>query len=512
MAKVLPLLLFALSAAGCSALIDDLDRLDGVALTAEYAIPVIDSEVTLADLIVGVDDRFVLTVDPDGLLRFQYSDTVPSVTSESIFSDLRDLGRGVPLPVTARETTLDFPLPNDASIRRARLKAGRLVYLLPNPYEQPVTVTLTLPNLLRDGEPFTVTGTLPARAGSGAVTLANTDAPIDLDGYELAFADNQFEIRYAIDAADGTPLDPGDGTIVLLTDLDFSYVEGFFGRLPYPGVDGRLAIDFFTNYLSGDVTFVDPRVVVEVRNSVGVPARAVVDELNVEQEDGTRIPVEGEVADDGFTFNYPREPGGNAYTTYIIDKSNSNLPELLDARPIALNYRISALINPDDDRTVAGFLADTNSYSATVTAELPLYGAASDFTTSDSIPVNLAGGSGSVTAATFRIVTNSELPLDVAIAGTFVDSLGVAVAELTEGEVLVVAASPTDANGDPTGSVRQTNEVFLPAERLTRIREARYLVLNTTFETLEGGARPVRLTADQLLRVRIGALLTISQP
>ncbi|WP_116126260.1 hypothetical protein [Lewinella sp. IMCC34183] len=513
MFKVLLPILFALGATGCSSLTDDLDDLGGVRQSAEFAIPLVDSEVDLTDLLGSVDERFLLTVDPDGLLRFRYSDTVPPVTSETIFADLRELGRGIPLPITERDTRLPFPLPNRASIDLARLGAGRLTYVLPNPYDQPVRLTLRLTNFLNNDAVATITGELPAYSGSGdRPTLTNAGAPLDLAGYVLNFSDEELRIEYSIDALDGTPLKPGPGTVLLLSDLEFSYLEGYFGQLPYPGVDDQLAIDFFENYLSGDVTFVDPRIVVQVRSSVGVPARAVVESLNVETADGRRIPVEGEIVDEGFRFDYPREPGDNATTTYVVDKENSNLLDLLEARPVALNYRISAQINPDADPTQTGFLSDTNSYAATVTLELPLYGSARDFEVTDTLPVNLGEQYGEVTAATFRVTTDSDLPLDLLLSGTFVDSLGSPVADLTDGELLIMEASETDPSGTPLGTVRATNDIPITGEALTRIRQARSLVLTTSFATLDGGTRPVRITNEQTLRVRIGARLTLEQP
>ncbi|NJB87271.1 hypothetical protein GGR26_003051 [Lewinella marina] len=513
MQKALLPLLFACLATGCNSLLEDFTDLKALEQHAEYAIPLVDSRLDLSGLVGQVDERFVLTIDPDGLLRFNYTDTVPSVDSEPVFAALQAVARGLPLPITMRRQELDFPLPNDASIDLLRLRAGKLSYSLPNPYPHPVTVRLTLPNLQRNGVAFTVSGELPARAGSGAnPTLTNAAAPLDLAGYELRFPDETLVIDYAIDAPDGTPLDPGRGTIAVLSDLDFSFLEGYFGRTPYSGVDDRLEIDFFENYRSGEVTFENPRILVSVRNSVGVPARAVVEELTVETLDGRVIPVEGEIVEEGFDFNYPREPGQNSYTTYEIDKTNSDLLELLAARPVALNYRISALINPEADPRKVGFLSDTSSYSATVTAELPLYGSAANFEVVDTFDVNLGDRYGDITAASLRITTDSEWPLDLLLSGTFTDSLGLPLLDLTDGELLIVKASPVDAGGTPTGSVQSTHDVTFSADRLELLRRASHLVLSAAFATLDGGSRPVRITNQQKLRVRIGARLTVDKP
>ena len=502
MQKVLLRVLFFLSLTGCTNFVEDLTTPDAVRQRAEFAIPLVDSRVGLAELLGDVDERIYLTVDPDGLFRFNYSDTVPPVDSKAIFEDIQQLARGVPIPITQRRTFVEFPLPDDASLDILQLKAGRLAYYLPNPYDRPVQVTLTLPNLIVNGAPFTVSRQLPANSGSGTVpALTNNDAPIDLAGSAFEVTNDELEIDFRIDGLDGTELEPGRGTIAIFTNLTFSYLEGYFGRLPYPGADGQLAIDLFDDYTSGQVSFEEPRIIVRIRNSVGVPARALVEELTVLTADGRSLPVEGEIVDDGFTFGYPEERGANSYTTYIVDKNNSNIQELLDARPVALNYRISALINPDANANLTGFVSDTSSFSATVTLELPLFGSASDFAVSDTVRIDLGDRYGEVTAANFRVTTDNELPLDLNLTGTFIDSLGTPLADLSDGNLLLLKA------GDSA-----TNDIEATGERLARIREASFLVLETAFATADGGTRPVRVTEDQNLRVRIGARLTVDTP
>ena len=486
-------------------------EVDDVRIRAEYAVPLVDSRVNLTELVGNVDERVRLMVDDDGLLRFTYTDTVPAVTSDEVFDELRTLARGLPLIITRRREAYPFPAPEDTRLRTLRTKAGAFTYSLPNPYTQPVQIVLTLPGVTRNGEPLQVRGELPAYSGSGEPPrLANVDAPQDFAGYTFDVSEETLVVEYAIDGLDGSELEPGRGTVAAFTDLDFDRIEGYFGRAPYPGVSDRLEIDFFENYEGGEIDFVEPQIRVRIRNGFGVPARAVVDKLNVETIGGDTVQVTGRVVDEGFDFDYPREPGGSAFTTYLIDESNSNLKELLATRPTALNYQISALINPDADESITGFLLDTSTYAATITVELPLYGSTADFQVRDSFPINLGEQYGDVTAATFRVTTDNELPFDLALTGTFTDSLGNALGDLTDGELLVIKASPVDAAGNTTEVVQASSDIPLEGERLAQVRRASQLVLNITFATTEQGSRAVRVTDRQRLRVRIGARLTVN--
>ena len=508
----LPLLfpvLFLLS--GCDSALDSLLQIDDTRSRAEFAVPLVDSRVGLTQLVGDIDERVTLTVAPDGLLQFNYTDTVPAVTSDQVFDELSALGRAIPYAVTSRNQQIPFPLPDDIRLDALTIRGGKFTYQLPNPYEQPVRIRLEIANTTLGDAPLQVSGMLPAYAGSGDLpTLSSQDTPIDLAGYNFELGNGRVTLTYAIDALDGTPLEVPEGSLIAFTNLTFSYLQGYFGRTPYAGVAERLEIDFFDNYEEGEISFVDPLIRVRIRNGFGVPARAVIDALSVETAAGDTLAVTGQVVEEGFAFDYPRTPGSSAFTTYLIDETNSNLRELLAAKPTALNYRISALINPAADASITGYLLDTSTYSADLTVELPLYGSAADFAVSDSFAINLGESYDEIEAASFRITTDNELPFDLSLTGTFIDSLGNALADLTEGELLVISASPVDNQGNATQVTQRTIDVPLPAERLAAVRQASHLVLRTTFATTDNGTTAVRVTDQQQLRVRVGARLTVN--
>lgn len=511
MLKYLLLLLLLLGLLACDGLLDDLTHIDELGNRPEVAVPLVDSRVNLAGLVGEIDDRVTLTVDADGLLRFNYRDTVPAVNSDLVFQQLRDLARGIPLIITRRRQALPFPFPGDVRISSLRVKSGTFVYDLPNSYNQPVTVALTIPNALRDGQPLTITGELPAHNGNGSPPrLTNADRPLELAGYRLDLTTDSLIVEYRIDGADGQPLDPPRGTAAAFTNLEFDYVEGYFGRQPYPGVSGRLDIGFFDHYLGGDIRFVEPRITVGVNNNFGLPARAVIDRLDVTTVTGDTVAVTGQIVEEGFVLDYPRQPGKTVRTTYIVDETNSNVQELIAAKPVSLNYRISALINPEADPRITGFLTDTSSYTATINVELPLYGAADDFGVRDSFPVNLGDDYGEITEATFRITTDNAIPFDLSLTGTFVDSLGNELLDLSDGRLLIIGAGTVDASGRPTATQQLVTDISFTAEEVTLLRQAAYLVINTSFATTEAATEEVRILNTQQLRVRVGARLTIN--
>ncbi len=511
--KISALLLLGLFAVGCADDIRELDRLDGVAYDAQYAFPVIDSRVSLDELIGEVDESVSLTVDPNGLLIFNYSGEVPAVGSDIIFGRLDSLAGGIPLFLRRNRQALPFGQTGELDLRFFRIKAGILQFAVLNPYDEPVSVEFVVPNASLDGEVLRRTMDLPAYNGTGDLPVfTNRDAPIDLNGYELNIeGDSLYVESYLVNAA-GDTLVPGRGSVMTLNGLRFSLLEGYLGQELYPGVRDTIEVDFFDRYLSGEVNFIDPTITVTVTNSFGVPARAVVDVLDVMTVDGEILSITGPAITSGFDFIRPTVVGESEVTVFVFNRENSNIDEILSSRPVAVDYSLSALINPDEDTDIFGFVTDSSAYSARMDVRLPLVGSARDFTVLDTFDLNIGDRYEDVTDVLFRLTTINSLPLDVSLTGSFIDSLGNVLTDLTDGEVRVINAGPVDADGNPTGTNRSSEDFTFSGERVDAIRNANRLVVTLTFATTGDGSETVRITSDQELQVLLGAIVSVSNP
>jgi hypothetical protein len=497
---------------GCTNSIEDLSQIDETRYSAAYAVPLIDSEVTLNELIGDVSEEVSLTVDADGLLRFRYSGEIPVVGSDVVFSRLEDIARGVFVPITRSPQAAPFGGgASDIDIDEVRIKAGFLNYALPNRYDHPVTVTLSIPDATLGGVPFSVSADLPAYSGTGTPpTFQNLNAPVELQGYILTIPNDSLYFEYSIVDESGTELAPPVQTIVSFSNLRFSYMEGYLGRELYMGGRDTVVVDFFDNYLEGDIFFEDPTITMTLTNTFGVPALAQVSVLDVVDVNGNTIPITGTAVDEGFNFNFPTTPGDTAFTTFVFDNTNSNIAEVLSARPVALDYEINALINPDGDTDIVGFLTDSAGYSATVDIELPLFGTASGFVVRDTIPMDLVDRFEDIVGVDFRLTTRNGIPLSVRVEGTFLDENNNALADLTDGRLQLLEAAPIDAAGNVTSEGEPlVNEVTFEQERLDAIRAANRLVLTLNFSTARLGLIPARITNEQTLQVLLGAVVRV---
>jgi len=472
---------------------EDLDKVDR---DAEFAVPLVDTKIALQDLFDGLDQYSSLQIDSDGLLRFHYiSDTTVRLGRE-VFDAVNEAIPPI-LPVEKPQNALYLKPPDSIFVDFLVFKTGQLQYFFTNPHDVPLEVTLTLPQIAKNGQPLQRTHDV----------LPNSPIPLqtfDLRGYALQPENDSIHINYEARRPDGS-LDTLPLFLITTKDIEFTYAEGLLGRQVFDNSIDTIDIDFYDNWTQGEVFFENPRVTIRVDNSFGVPTQASVDVFKVITVRGDTLELESPFIENGFDFDYPAlgQQGMVRQTNFDFDKNNSNIEDLLGGGPVGLIYDIDAVTNPAGSNNVTGFITDTSYFSYYLDVELPLYGRAKDFSVRDTTEVAFADF-GEVEAAEFKIVTKNELGLNVDLQGYFLDDKGAVIDSLFAEKSTVIAAAPVDAEGFTTQAAEQTTFAEIPAERFAPIKKATALVLETSFSTYENGTQSVRVLAEQEVTIRIG--------
>jgi hypothetical protein len=236
-----------------------------------------------------------------------------------------------------------------------------------------------------------------------------------------------------------------------------------------------------------------------------------VNTLNVITVKNEILPLESPYVTNGIDFPYPSmsEMGQVKKSSFSFTKDNSNIANILGAGPVAIDYDVDAVTNPNNDVNIRGYITDQSYYKINMEVELPLYGRASGFVTRDTINLDLSSYD-EVDNAEFKLVVDNAIPLEVAIQGYFLDANNVIVDSLLTGPQTLVPGAPVDANGAATGTQQKVS--FIPFEdaRFARIRDnAKRLWLNAAFSTLNNGNTSVRVLNTQDVRIRLGAKLGV---
>lgn len=494
---------------------ETLDAIDKVEYEAEYAIPLINTQISIGELLQDFEENSTLFVDPDGTLRFLYKGNVISQNSDEVFEPFyQALETFSIIPLFSPDQSLPLYDQNGLEIQRIDIKSGQFIYYFRNPHPEPVEVTIELPQVSKDGQTLKFTNTIPAYSGTGDEPFTtNLFSAADITGYR-ANPDASGNIQITYVAKGVTSGDPYllPSAYISLQNILFAYAEGFFANQLYPGGSDTIHIDFFENWTQGEVYFNEPKVNFFVENSFGIPTQAIVKTFDVRTVRSEVLSIESELVDNGINFEYPalNEVGQTKSTFFTFTKDNSNIDVLLGAGPVSLFYDVDVLTSPGSDTDLPGFITDSSFYRVNVEVELPLFGNARNFIAQDTFAIDFSGY-GDVTAAEFKLVTANNIPLAVDVQGYFQRSDGTILDSLFSEPQRVAKAAPVDNDGFVTTTTENESYADFSAERFAPIKAANQLLIVASFSTTNEGEIPVRVLGNQFVDMRIGAKLKVVQ-
>lgn len=490
---------------------DELEKLDDANYDAEYAVPLLNTELSLREALENFQDLAVITIDPDGLIHFTYSGDVLTQNSDTIFQKINESLSGVPIPITSKRMGLPLELPEGFDFDRLVFKAGEFVYGFQHAHPDPVQFTITLPQVTKNGEPLSFSASLPGYSGSGQQPVyTNLFFPFQLEGYEAVpdpVSDSIF-VEYELIRSNG---EPGTAQVAItFRDLTFSYMEGFLGVQRHEGGRDTIIIDFFDNWVTGDIYFADPTVTFNIENSFGIPTQSDVKVFKVLTVRGETLNLESPYVESGIAFPYPsiNEVGVIKQEKFIFNKDNSNIDEILGAGPVAIDYDVDAVTNPDSNVNIRGFITDSSYYKVRVDVDLPLYGRSLNFLARDTFELDF-GDFQQMYKAEFKLVTVNSLPLDVSIQGYFLDKEGTVLDSLFQESVQVIEGVPVDSEGNASGVREDVTYVDYPEARFEKVRTAEKLDIVASFSTINDGEVSVKILQSQAVQVKLGAIFGV---
>ena len=490
-----------------------IDNLSNTQYEPEFAFPLAQISFTMEDALSQFKENSVLTVDPDGLIRLKYKGDLLTKTTEDVFASINDaIGQNIPIILAMDTTVLPAAFPDGLNVERMNLKRGTLYYALQSKHPLPVHVEIKALNLIKDGEPLTYNIDIPAYVSGDAIVSTNMFTPSDLNGYSI-IPNDEGEISFTkvITDSNGDHIDL-EFQAVVLQDLEYSYADGYLGNYGYDQDRDTIEIDFFNSWIQGDIYFEDPTITILFENSFGIPTRSVINTFDVLTVNGDVLPLESPFISDGIDFPYPAfdEIGAVKRTTFVFNKDNSNIAEILGAGPLALDYDVDALTNPDNDTSITGFVTDSSYYKVQVEVDLPLYGSALNFLARDTFDLDVSSFDNAFEGE-IKIITENSIPLEALMQGYFLDNNGSILDSLYEAATGVIAAANIDNNGFSTGSKKAETFITLDKDKLEALKLAKKLIVSASFSTTSQGSVPVKITNNQDLAIRMGMRVKVQK-
>ena len=468
------------------------------AYSPELAIPVInDASLTFPDAWQIEDPNQSLVIEPNGNMILKYESPKAYVQAIDIFGTLTFLLRET-LPENADKVPLSSALPESLIIEEAQIKAGTILFTFEQTAVPSATteVIFTIKEITKDGKPLEIRTT----------TQTTTTLPTDLTGYLIEPTNNQLTIEYSATNQSGVPQQLNK--ITMFASPQVEVLKGFWGRELYQLAPTIIPIDLFENKIkAGNIRFASPKITAYVESSFGVPVRSQIDLLKAYLRGGEVIDIDYSSIDNK-DINYPEltEIGASKTTALFVDNTNSNLVDVFNGDVNAIEYGLSAIINPENDTSITGFMTDTSFFSAQVFVEVPIEFSSNNFIIEDTYAVSFKENKDldNITEGEFKLIVENGMPLAAGVQLYFLDTEDTVLDSLFQEVPTLVEGAPVDAAGQATGKTETITYIPISAAQMQQIRRAQFIRVRSFFKTVGSLKQAVTLLAEQEIRVRLG--------
>lgn len=341
---------------------------------AEWALPLVQGEIKVSDLIGKASSRASIQVLPDGILNLKYTGDVLQKTKKDIFFPIPG---GIPIPMFDTVNLVTLPIVNNVIIKKAILSNGN--YYVQYSHNRPESITLRMwvPEMSLNNQYININLNVPY---NGTLPVFGSSDKFSFENILMIPVNNRIGLHYQATTANQESFKMS-GMFFVYDQIDFKYIEGFIGQNVYDLQKDSIEIDLYDGFVKGSIYVDDPTVTVTVNSSFGFPTKALVNQFDLETKDGSLITFKSKLLDDGMYFNYPRlsESGKTKSTTFVFNKNNSNIRDIFNAQARRVIYDIDALSNPLLTPDSTSFISENSKFAIYLTVDLPLKGTVSQY-------------------------------------------------------------------------------------------------------------------------------------
>lgn len=275
-----------------------------------------------------------------------------------------------------------------------------------------------------------------------------------------------------------------------LIDLEPNYIEGFIGRDTLV-FKGEKAVEAFNKFNVDKIFFEDPKLKLTMINSIGADAQVDIKNIRFKNtKNGKTVDLQSNLIQQPQYLLGPRLPniGQVSTTEFDVNKTNSNLQEVIAALPNSIAYHARVIANYSGTPGVRNnFLTDTSKIAAFMDFEMPVHGSIENFVLQDTVNVNFSNtvkmqDIEKVDRATLKLILQNQFPFEAVADAVFYDE-NWNVVQVMANAFVVSAGIPT-TNGyvqSPTQTVY--SKTFENPEINDLFQRARHLSLHYRFST-----------------------------
>jgi len=522
-------LLLALSFHGCVK--DDLDfnKLEKNNYSPDLAVPLAYTSLSIEDLMKNESDSGILIIDENKFCTLVYSSQALQMRAADMIS-VPDQDFDQPIGLNDSIATLinqagnitfnysqdiDFSMVQGMELDSIFFKGGNMKTNFKSRIPANTTITLTIPELKINGNPFSqsfqlnYTGSLPVTA---IITTPLENYKLDLTNGGIT--NNRLKVNYTVSVTTtGTSIQGSDNININLNfnNIQYSKLFGYFGQQTLLSPQDTINISLF-NTQSGVGTFkiANPEIKVDFVNSFGFPVRARILQMTGMNGNLTNFVVANGIPDP-LPINSPTisQIGQELTGSFTMNNSNSNVLAMIANQPKYVISQTENQINPNGN-IGENFVVDTSRLTVNMEVKLPLYGSANNFLLNDTVNFSL-NNLENIESLMIRTSLENGFPIDTKFQVYFTTENYTMLDSLVYGDrLLMPSAAINSATGIVTASTIKSTDHTLDRGRILKITTAKKLILQASLTSSNNGNTNVKIYADYKFKVNLGAIAKIN--
>jgi len=489
----------------------EFDKINTDEWRPELAIPLVNSKLSLNDIIIKEDKNGIINTDPNtGLLEVVYEGRV-FTTNDSLAIDLpnqqfeENFSSPSPLPPTGGTIAqtmpilLDFDIGgSDLEIDSLLLKSGLLKLTVENTFEHNIDIVARYPTILdRQKNPLVVNYSLPASSPSQPIPSVPRET--DLTGYTMDMTNGGstinkipivFEITFNLIQGNSSTSNDKLRFVGRIENMDFKRFNGYVGMKDLKLDQDSINVGLFKNFKNGTFFLSNPFMEITVSNSFGMPANMNFNNLEAINPNktpssmGIILPPEAKP----LPLEFPKKDGV-AKKKLELDANNSNIDDVVSFLVKDIAYDATVNVNPNGKTADRNFLTDTSKIGLDVFLRMPFEGFATGFLLRDTIGLGFEN-SDDIANGIIRVTTENGFPISAEFQVVFVDAEFNPIDSLYinnpgtigSNDRFVVPPAIT-SNGVTVANSVATDDSPISSERLKKIAQGEHIILEAVLNT-----------------------------
>ncbi len=409
--------------------------------------------------------------------------------------------------------TISFDPGFGIELDEVKITTGSLSYTINAGTLLSASINLKLPKVIRNNSAVTHT----INTGSGTQYKGKIDFKgtlIDL-GSDITQPYNRIPLEYSISVGSNGLLVNYNSTDKIDIDMtlekpEFDYVKGFFGQesesIEPDTLD--LDIDDILNRITGTFLISSPSIRLKYSNSFAIPIKIDFQAMGKRGTETVNLGL------DPIAIASPQYPVRDVSSSIVIDKNNSDLPELISLPPGKLIFSGSANMNPGGNNGQRdNYVFGNSRFLGSAEVEIPLEFRMNNLQFSDTIDnfLKVDDENSPIKPENFKtlelnLTANNGFPLGVAVKMSLYDSGSNRVLRTINASALLGAAKVDTNTGKVIESKETTTNLKLTKEFFDDIRNADQIIILFALNTSNDGSVDVKIYSDYSIKFKSSLL------